>query len=108
MPSSLTTPELYRRSKNELQPELNLTGRIGCSENSPDVRIRRRVGGCSSEQRKRFRRPEIRVIGGVEKLRPELNVQFLRDLGVFQHSEIEIEEARPSDRVPRHIDQRAR
>src|SRR5215510_13025627 len=47
------------------------------------------------------------MIGGVEKLRPELNVQFLRNLGVFHHREIEIEEARPPDRVPRHIANRA-
>src|SRR5262245_12913827 len=48
------------------------------------------------------------MIGGVEKLRPELNVQFLRNLGVLHHREIEIEEARPPDRVPPHIAQRAR
>src|SRR5262245_23129636 len=47
------------------------------------------------------------MIGGVEKLRPELYVQFLRNLGVFHHREIEIEKARPPDRVPRHIAQRA-
>src|SRR5262245_21319656 len=64
-PRSLTLPVLYRRSKDELQPELNLTGRIGRGENSPyvripirlrggrpSVRIRLQGGGRSSVQRK--------------------------------------------------------
>src|SRR5262245_27626810 len=110
MPMSLTTPVLRRRSKDELQSELNLPGGIHRAENSPDVRIRYRGGGRPREQRgarRPCRRTEIRMIGGVEKLRPELNVQFLRDLGDLHHCEIEIEETRPCNRMPCHIAQRA-
>src|SRR5262245_66494599 len=52
-----------------------------------------------------FQALEISVDCGGEKLRPGLKGQVLRDPGVPQHREIEIEEARPSDRVPRHIAQ---
>ena len=79
------------RLPDQLQPKLNLSGKVG-RHRDPTRPAYRRAG--RSEQSVGIRKIEVCFIEYIENLGSKLRVQFLRDLMVLYHGKIEVYQSR--------------
>ena len=84
---------------DQLESELNLPRRCGCAGDDTGSGGGDPSGRCEYDQVWGI---EISAIQGVEKLRPKLEIQFLRNLRVFEQREIKRSEPRANN-VGAHV-----